>query len=173
MRHDGQPDLLGNLKRDIERRNAGRAAGVASDPHLDADDQVAVRVDEAYALTGIDEPQIGGLSDHDARTECKDAGKRDIEERQDAERRGFDDMPPEAMKIARPRAAGIDKGRRAAVARDLAGVDPERGAAPIDMRVQIDKPRRDDQAAHNDAPRALAPQITPDGHNTTAPAGNS
>src|SRR5205823_9528452 len=81
MRHDGQPDLLGNLKRDIERRNAGRAAGVASDPHLDADDQVAVRVDDAYALTGIDEPQIGGLSDHDAWTECKDAGKRDIEER--------------------------------------------------------------------------------------------
>src|SRR5437762_6371370 len=102
MRHDGQPDLLGNLKRDIERRNAGRAAGVASDPHLDADDQVAVRVDDAYALTGIDEPQIGGLSDHDARTECKDAGKRDIEERQDAQRRGLDDMPPVAMKIARP-----------------------------------------------------------------------
>src|SRR5437879_4762214 len=64
MRHDGQPDLLGNLERDIERRNAGRAAGVASDPHLDADDQVAVRVDDAYALTGIDEPQIGGLADH-------------------------------------------------------------------------------------------------------------
>ena len=59
MRHDGQPDLLGNLERDIERRNARRAAGVASDPHLDADDQVAIGVDDAYALTGIDEPQIG------------------------------------------------------------------------------------------------------------------
>src|SRR5205814_1428494 len=162
MRHDGQPDLLGNLERDIERRNAGRAAGVASDPHLDANDQVAVRVDDAYALTGIDEPQIGGLSDHDARTECKDAGKRDIEERQDAQRREFDDMPPEAMKIARPRAAGIDKGRRAAVARDLAGVDPERSAAPIDMRVQIDKPRRDDQATHIDDFGAVAPYTNPD-----------
>src|SRR5437764_6114403 len=77
-------------------------------------------------------------------------------------------MPPEAMKIAGPRAAGIDKGRRAAVARDLAGVDPERGAAPIDMRVQIDKPRRDDQAAHIDNLGAVAPYISPDGRNLAA-----
>src|SRR5436190_555954 len=97
----------------------------------------------AAAATGRRAARAAG-----GRAERKDAGEGDIQERQDAERRGLDDMPPEAVKIARPRAAGIDKGGRAALLRDQGRVDPERGAAPIDMRVQIDKPRRDDQTAH-------------------------
>ena len=56
-------------------------------------------------------------------------------------------MVEKAGVIARPRASGIDE-RRAAAARKAERIDAERRAAPVDMRMKIDQPRRDDQSGH-------------------------
>ena len=53
-------------------------------------------------------------------------------------------MLAEAGEIARPGAAGIDAGRDRARAGEIVGVDAERGAAPIDMGVEVDEAGRDD-----------------------------
>ena len=55
-------------------------------------------------------------------------------------------MLAEAGEVAGPGAAGVDRGGDAAVAAELVGVDAERGAAPIDMGVQVDQAGRDDEA---------------------------
>jgi hypothetical protein len=47
--------------------------------------------------------------------------------------------------VARPRAARIDK-RGASAASETERIDPKRRAAPIDVGVQVDKARRDDEA---------------------------
>src|SRR6202035_4542895 len=101
-------------------------------------------------------------ADHDRRAEREDAGKGNVEVRQDAQRRGLDDVPAKACEIAGARAAGIDKGRGAAGPRDLGRIDPERSAAPVDMRMQVDQPWRDDPAAHIDYLGAPTRQIGPD-----------
>src|ERR1700692_859660 len=71
-------------------------------------------------------------------------------------------MAAEAEEIARAGAARIDKGGGAAALRDQRGIDAERGAAPIDMSVQVDQPGRDDHAARIDDLGALARQVVPD-----------
>jgi hypothetical protein len=53
----------------------------------------------------------------------------------------------EAGEVAGAGAAGIDQSGGAAASRDGGGVDPDRGAAPIDMGVQVDQPGRDEQTA--------------------------
>ena len=50
--------------------------------------------------------------------------------------------------IARAGAAGVDRRGDAGGAAELLGVDAERGAAPINVGVQIDKARGDDVARH-------------------------
>jgi hypothetical protein len=55
-------------------------------------------------------------------------------------------MLAEAGEIAGAGAAGIDGGGDARGAAKFLGVDAERGAAPIDVGVQVDQPRRDDEA---------------------------
>ncbi len=84
MRHHRQPDLLGDFQRHVERRDPGSAAGAASEPDLDPDDEVAVGVDDADAFARIDEPQIGRFADHDRGGEGEDPGKRHVEVGQDA-----------------------------------------------------------------------------------------
>src|SRR5437016_9223005 len=162
MGHDRQPDFIGDLDRHVERRRSGIAAGVPADPHLDPDDQVAVGIDDADAFARVDEPQIGVLADHDRGGERKDSGKRHVEVGQDAQRRRLDDVPPEAVEIAGAGAPGIDKGRGAAARRKLRGVDPERGPAPVDVGVQVDETRHDDQAARVDDFRPAQRQTGPE-----------
>ena len=55
-------------------------------------------------------------------------------------------MLAEAGEVAGPGAAGIDRGRDAAVAAERVGIDAERGPAPIDMGVEVDQAGRDDEA---------------------------
>src|SRR5712691_8236300 len=162
MGHDRQPDFVGDLDRHVERRRSGIAAGVAADPHLDPDDQIAIGIDHPDAFARVDEAQIGVLADHDRRGERKDAGKRHVEVRQDAQRRRLDDMPPKAMEIAGTGAAGIDKRRRAAARRERRGVDPERGSAPIDMGVQVNEAGHDNEAARIDDLLPAQRQTGPD-----------
>ena len=57
-------------------------------------------------------------------------------------------MLAEAREIARAGAAGVDRRGDAGGAAELLGVDAERGAAPIDVGVQIDQTRGDDVTRH-------------------------
>ena len=86
------------------------------------------------------------LADHDAVREAVDAGERDVQIGQDADRAALDHVLAEAREIARAGGAGVDAGGDRAAAREILGVDAERSAAPIDMRVQVDQPGRDDRA---------------------------
>ena len=71
---------------------------------------------------------------------------RDMQVGEDADLARLDHMLAEAREIAGAGAAGIDRGGDAGGAAEFLGVDAERGAAPIDMGMQIDQPRRDDIA---------------------------
>src|ERR1700733_2459223 len=71
-----------------------------------------------------------------------------MEVREDAHRAALDDVFAEAGEIARPRAAGVDAGRNPAAAREVFGVNAERCASPINVRVQVDEAGRDDEARH-------------------------
>ena len=55
-------------------------------------------------------------------------------------------MAAKALEVAGPGAAGVDRRRDAARSAELLGVDAERGAAPVDMGVQVDEARRHDVA---------------------------
>ena len=86
MRHDRKPGLLGNFERHIERGDPGGAARIPPDAHLDAGDQIAVRLDDPHAFARIEKPQIGALADHYSGAEGEDAGERDVEIGNNAER---------------------------------------------------------------------------------------
>jgi hypothetical protein len=55
-----------------------------------------------------------------------------------------------AVEIAGTGTAGIDEGRRSTALGHFGGIDTERGAAPVDMRVKIDQPGDDQEPAHVD-----------------------
>ena len=80
--------------------------------------------------------------------EAEDAGKRDMQIGEDAHLARLDHVLAEAGEIARAGAAGIDRRGDAAGAAELLGIDAERGAAPIDVGVQIDQAGRDDITRH-------------------------
>ena len=108
----------------------------------------------------VEEPQIGAFADHHTGAEGEDPGKRDVEIRDDAQRRRLDDMTTKAVEIAGPGAAGVDEGRRSTAPRHFGGIDAERGAAPIDMGVEIDQPGHDEEPAGID--NLTAGEIMPD-----------
>src|SRR5580692_7724157 len=56
----------------------------------------------------------------------------------------------------------VDERRCAALSRHLDRFDTERGPAPVDMRVEIDQPRHDEQPAHIDNLGAAGGEVAPD-----------
>ena len=165
MRHDREPGLCRDFERDIEGCHPRGAAGIAPDSHLDAGDQIAVGLDDPHAFTRVEEPQIGAFADHHAGTEGEDAGKGNVEEGDDAQRRRLDHMAAKTVKIAGPGAAGIDESRRSAPPRDFGRIDTERGPAPIDMRMEIDQPGYQEESADIDDFGTVIREIVPDpGH---------
>ena len=162
MRHDREPGLGRDFEGDVERCHPGGAPGIAPDPDLDTGDQLAVGVDNADAFARVEKPQIGAFADHHTGAKGEDAGKRDIQERDDAQRRRLDHEAPKAMEIAGAGAAGINESRRSASSCDLGRVDAERGATPIDMRVQIDQPGHHQEPTRLDDLGAVGGQIATD-----------
>jgi hypothetical protein len=65
---------------------------------------------------------------------------------EDAHLRGLDHVLAEAGEVAGTGAAGIDGSGDARGAAELLRVDAERGAAPVDVGVQVDQAGRDDKA---------------------------
>ena len=102
-------------------------------------------------LDGVDrihQPHLLALADHDPMREAEDAGMRDMQIGQNADLARLDHVLAEAREIARAGAAGVDRRGDAGGAAELLGVDAERGAAPIDVGVQIDQAGGDDVARH-------------------------
>jgi hypothetical protein len=69
---------------------------------------------------------------------------------EDSHGAAVDDVLAEAREVARPGASGVDARGHTAVATVILRIDAERGAAPVDVRVQVDQARRHDQARHVD-----------------------
>ena len=148
MRHQRHADLLGDLKRDVERHDSRGARGVLAYPHLDADDEVAIILRHLDRVDRIHQPELLALADHDPMREAEDAGMRDVQISENAHLTRLDHVLAEAREIARAGAAGVNRRGNAGGAAELLGIDAKRGAAPIDMGVQIDKAGGDDVTRH-------------------------
>ncbi|MGY4354189.1 hypothetical protein ACVW0J_000682 [Bradyrhizobium sp. i1.7.7] len=167
------PTSFRDLERDVERHDPRRARGVQPHAHLDADDEVAVGIGHLGRLDRVHQPQLLALADHDPVREAEDAGMRDVQIGEDADLARLDHMLAEAREIAGTGTAGIDRSGDAGEAAEFLGIDAERGAAPIDMGVQIDQPRRHDvtrDVAHIGARIGLEPG--PDGGDLAAGKGD-
>lgn len=135
MRHQRQAGAIGDLHRDLERGDAGGAAGLAADVRLDADDDVAIGLDGVDAFAGMDQAHVAAFADHDAfLSRSRDAGEGNVHISENARGDRLDDMAAEAGEVAGAGAAGVDGAEtpeRRAI--DL-GIDAERrGAAPVHM----------------------------------------
>ena len=119
-----------------------------ADAHLDADDHVAVGVRHLDGIDGVHQAQIRALAHHHAVREAEDAGVRHVQVGQDAHLRRLDHVLAETGEVTWPRAAGVDRCRHAGGAAELLRVDAERGAAPVDVGVQVDEARGDDKAGY-------------------------
>ena len=148
MGHHRQSGLLGDVEGDVERHDARIAASRLADAHLDAQHQVLVLQRHAHGLARIEQAHVGALAHHHRLGEGEDAGEGNVEVGQDADGRGFDHVLAEAVEVARPGAAGVDGRGDAAGAGQQLRLDAERGAAPIDVGVQVDQAGRDDLAAN-------------------------
>ena len=146
MRHERKLGVFGDLQRDVEGGNAGQARTATAETDLDADDQVLVVPRGFQTGGGFEQSQVGGLAESNVLTEGEDAGIGDIEERKDADLRALDDVAAKPGDVAGSGGAGVDDGGYAARLGVGVRVHARGGAAPIDMRVQVDQARRDDQA---------------------------
>src|SRR5215472_13618094 len=71
-------------------------------------------------------------------------------------------MAAKTVENTRAGTTGVDKCRRPAPSRHLGCIDTERGPAPVDMRVEIDKPGHDEQPAYIDDLGTVGREIAPD-----------
>src|ERR1700722_11249537 len=148
VHHHRQASLVGALLGDVQRHDSRRPARHPPYADLDPDDEVAVGFDHVDAVPRREQPDVVSLSHHDALREGVDPGEGHVKVWQDAHRAPLDDVLAEAGEIARTRAAGIDAGRNRAAAREVLGVDAERRASPIDVRVEVDETGRDNEARY-------------------------
>ena len=143
-------------------RGARGTAGVPPHAHLDARDQIAVAPNDANALARIEEPQIGAFADRHGCADSEDAGKGDIEVGDDTQRRWLDHMAAESVERAGAGAAGVHEGRCPAPSRHFDRFDTEGGSAPVDMSVEVDEPRHDEQPMHIDDIGIAGGEVAPD-----------
>ena len=100
----------------------------------------------AGADLGLEETQIERFAHHDVVREGVDAGEGDVQVGEDLGLAALDDVLAEALEVAGPGRADVEPGRRPGAARQLVGVDAQRGAAPIDVGMEVDHARHDDSA---------------------------
>ena len=85
-----------------ERGHALVAAGVASDPHLDPHDHVAICICNGSGGDRVHEADVLALANHDGVGKSVDAGMRDMEIGKDPNLRALDHMPRKPMKLPGP-----------------------------------------------------------------------
>ena len=83
----GRPSSCATSIASSSGNDAVALAGVAPDPDLDADDQIAVALRHLEAFARIQQAHVAALADHDRLREGEDAGEGDVEVGQDADRR--------------------------------------------------------------------------------------
>ena len=166
MAHHVEPHAVGHVERHVERRDPRRSARVPPDPHLDPDDDVAVRLGHRRRLPRRHEPHVVAFADHDRLREAEDAREGDVEVDEHPRLRPVDHMRAEAREVPRPRAARVDGRRDRALPRIGVGLDAQRRAAPVDMGMQVDEPRRHDRAL--DVPHLAPREPLPNGRDLAA-----
>ena len=139
VHHDRDAHLVGELPRRRHDRDVVLQILVpAAHAHLEAQDQVAVLLDDRAG--GADVDQAGVEIDFVGAA----AGRRDIQERVDPRARPLDDELPEAREHRCTGGPAIDDRRDARLDPDAIRIDAERRAVLVHMRVHVDQPRRDD-----------------------------
>ena len=83
-----------------------------------------------------------------------------MQQRDDARPRRLDHVAAQALERRRARGADVEPGRRAASQQELVGVDAVVRDALVDVHVQVDEARHDEQPAHVQPLRAR--QLRPD-----------
>jgi hypothetical protein len=146
MGHHRHAHLLGHLQGDVERHGARRTGGVQPHPHLDAHDEVAIGVGHSRAIDGVHQHEFAALAHHHAVVEAVDAGMGNVQIGEDAHLARLDHVPAKTHPVAGAGRARIDRRGDPAPAAEILGVDAERGAAPINVCVQVDQAGRNDQA---------------------------
>ena len=114
MRHQRHAEPVRRLDRDVDRGDAARPAGDPADPHLDADDDVAMLAGAGHRLARVAQADIAAFADHDVAREAEDAGEGDVEIGEDPRRERSMTWLAEAGEIAGAGAARIDEGGGAA-----------------------------------------------------------
>ena len=118
------------------------ADGRRAHPHLDAADEVAVRVGEAPEEVDVEVGEVRALV-----VLADEADVRDVEERVDAHARaGRRRTRAGPAASARPPSRRRSTSSRRTTRGDRIGVDAPVGDLVEDVRVQVDEPRRDDLA---------------------------
>ena len=83
-----------------------------------------------------------------------------MHERELPRARPRNDEAAKRRQVVRPRVSRRNDGRRALIRRQLVGRDADRRAERVGVRVQVDKPRRDELAAGvHDALRTVAAML--------------
>ncbi len=144
--HERHADFLGNEEGCVERRDALGARGSHANADLDANDEIAILVRDAGCISWRHHADVLALADHDGGGEGVDARKRDVEIGEDTGVRRFDNVLAEPGEIAGTGRAGVDRGGDATGAAELVGIDAKRGAAPVDVGVEVDQAGCDDEA---------------------------
>ena len=148
MRHHRDTDRLCDLKRNVERHGPRTAGRAGADAHLDADDDIAIGIGDLDRIERCHQAEFLALAHHDPWREGEDAGERDMQIGEDAHLAALDHVFAESRKVAGPGTTGIDRSGDARAAAKIFGVDAERGAAPVDVGVQVDEARGDDKAGY-------------------------
>ena len=138
------------------RRSRIGADHLIARAQLDPGDHVAVRLGHAHALLDRGPADVLELAD-EPRDHALDG---DVEIGVDARPRLLDDEPAQPRERLRARGSDVDARRRAAPQQVAVGVDAVVGHAVVDVDVEVDQPRDDEQAAGLDALAPLQPSPT-------------
>ena len=142
VHHDRQPDGVGRLARPAQRFEVGlQPFAVAADPHLDAQDPVAVLLDDPDGGLRIDNPGIEEQLVRDHQTD-----RRDVEQGEDAGLRALDHVLPEARERGGAGRSAVDNRGHPTGHPDEIGVHRDGDAAVVDVPVQVDQAGRYDTA---------------------------
>ncbi len=133
--------------RPAQRLDPAVAQRVAVDPYLDAQDHVAVQIDQLAAQVDVAVVEVGQLAGRSGQ-----ADRRDVQQRVDARLGRLDDILAEARPVIRARRADVQPGRHAAARGHRVGVDAPECRAVVDVGMHIDQPRRHILAAGVDHP---------------------
>ena len=101
--------ICGDFQCDAERVRPLRSRCVATDAHLDADDEIAIGVGDGDRIGRRHQPDVLAFANHDGVREPVDASERDMKIGENANLAWFDHMLAEAREISRAGAAGVDR----------------------------------------------------------------